>query len=212
MEMEGGVAAEGGSECGDGQALEFFEGEPEAEAGRRNPVKMQDPQLPSEEEVKCHELTHLPYRSWCSHCVRGKGRAIDHRKQNRDPKIPEVHVDYCFLGSASNTRHRCILVAKQFGTKYLLASVVPQKGASHKFPAKRMCAFLKELGLEHRDVVFKSDQEAALGDLLQEVAKRRGDAKTFVEQSPVASSASNGVIERGNLSVEGQVRVLKGRL
>ena len=44
---------------------------------------------------------------------------------------------------------------------------------------------------------------------LQEVVKRRGDAKTFVEQSPVASSASNGVIERGNLSVEGQVRVLK---
>ena len=72
-----------------------------------------------------------------------------------------------------------------------------------------MCAFLKELGLEHRDVVFKSDQEAALGDLLQEVVKRRGDARTFVEQSPVASSASNGVIERGNLSVEGQVRVLK---
>ena len=72
-----------------------------------------------------------------------------------------------------------------------------------------MCAFPKELGLEHRDVVFKSDQEAALEDLLQEVVKRRGDARTFVEQSPVASSASNGVIERVNLSVEEQVRVLK---
>ena len=131
--------------------------------------------------------------------MRDKGRAIDHRKQNRNPKIPEVHVDYCLLGSAADTRPRCILVA----------SVVLLKGASHEFPARRMCAFLKELGLEHRDVVFKSDQEAALGDLLQEVVKRRGDARTFVEQSPVASSASNGVIERGNLSVEGQVRVLK---
>ena len=145
----------GAARCGDDQALEF-EGEPEAEAGRRNPVKVQDPQLPSEEEVKCHELTHLPCRSWCSHCVSGKGRAIDHQKQNRDPKIPEVHVDNCFLGSAADTRPRCILVAKQFGTKYLLASVVPLKGASHEFSAKRMCAFLKELGLEHRDVVFKS--------------------------------------------------------
>ena len=124
------LLAEGGSECGDDQIQEF-EGEPEAEAGRRNPVKVQDPQLPSE-EVKCHELTHLPYRSWCSHCVRLKGRAIDHRKQNRDPKIPEEHVDYCFLGSAADTRPRCILVAKQFGTKYLLASVVPLKGASHE--------------------------------------------------------------------------------
>ena len=189
------------------QALEF-EGEPEAQAGQRNPVKVQDPQLPSE-EVKCHELTHLPNRSWCSHCVREKGRAIDHRKQNRDPKIPELHVDYCFLGSAADKRPRCILVAKQFGTKYLLASVVPLKGASHEFPAKRMCAFLKELGLEHRDVVFKSDQEAALGDLLQEVVKRRGDAKTFVEQSPGGVVRKHGVIERGNLSVVRQVRVLK---
>ena len=67
-------------------------------------MKVQDPQLPSEEEVKCHELTHLPYRSWCSHCVRSKGRATDHQKQNRDLKIPELHVDYCFSGSATDSR------------------------------------------------------------------------------------------------------------
>ena len=60
-------------------------------------MKVQDPQLLSE-EVKCH-----------------KGRATDHRKQNRDPKIPDLHVDYCFLGSAADTRPRYILVAKQFG-------------------------------------------------------------------------------------------------
>ena len=115
LEMEGGVAAEGGSACGDDHVQEF-QGEPEAEAGRRNPIKVQDPLLPSEEEVKCHELTHLPCRSWCSHCVRRKGRAIDHLKQNRDPKIPELHFDCCFLGSAADTRPRCILVAKQFRT------------------------------------------------------------------------------------------------
>ena len=143
-------------------------------------MKVQDPQLPSEEEVKCHELTHLPHRSWCSHYVRGKGRATDHRKQNRDPKITELH---CFLGSAADTRPRCILVAKQFGTKFLLASVVPLKGASH-------------------ESCFKSDQQAALGDLLQEVVKRRGDAKWRRPQA-------NGVIERENLSVEGHVMVLK---
>ena len=194
--MEGGVAAEGGSERGDDQVQEF-EGEPEAEAGRRNLVKVQDPQLPSEEEVKCHELTHLPYRSWCSHCVRGKGRATDHGNRTETRRFQSLHVDYCFVGSAADPRARCILVAKQFGTKYMLASVVPLKGASHEFPAKRMCAFLKVLGLEHRDVVFKSDQEASLVVLQWEVVKRRGDAKTFVVQSPVASSASNGVIERG---------------
>ena len=28
---------------------------------------------PTVGEIAAHELTHLPYRSWCSHCVRGKG-------------------------------------------------------------------------------------------------------------------------------------------
>ena len=44
LAMEGGVVAEGDSECGDAQAMKFEE--QEAEAGRRNPVKVQDPQLP----------------------------------------------------------------------------------------------------------------------------------------------------------------------
>ena len=30
------------------------------------------PVLPSEAEVEQHELTHLPFRSWCRHCVRAK--------------------------------------------------------------------------------------------------------------------------------------------
>ena len=50
--------------------------------------------------------------------------------------------------------------------------------------------------------MFKSDQEASLGDLLQEVVKRRGDAKWRRPQA-------NGVIERENLSVDGHVMVLK---
>ena len=33
------------------------------ECGKRMPVKVQDPKLPSPEEEKEHMLTHLPYRS-----------------------------------------------------------------------------------------------------------------------------------------------------
>ena len=38
------------------------------------------PLLPSREEVLRHRLTHRPFRSWCPHCVRGKGRESQHRK------------------------------------------------------------------------------------------------------------------------------------
>ena len=61
--------------------------------GRRIPVKVADPKLPSAEEVAEHELNHLPYRSWCSHCVRGKGKTLDHRRSDRKRVLPEVHLD-----------------------------------------------------------------------------------------------------------------------
>ena len=28
---------------------------------------------PTKAEIYEHEVTHLPYRSWCKHCVHGKG-------------------------------------------------------------------------------------------------------------------------------------------
>ena len=30
------------------------------------------PVLPSKEEVEAHNVSHLPFRSWCSACVEGK--------------------------------------------------------------------------------------------------------------------------------------------
>ena len=35
--------------------------------------RAQDPRKPSQSEGDQHNLTHLPYRSWCTHCVRGRG-------------------------------------------------------------------------------------------------------------------------------------------
>ena len=32
------------------------------------------PMTPSREEVRQHRLKHHPYREWCPHCVKGKGR------------------------------------------------------------------------------------------------------------------------------------------
>ena len=37
------------------------------------------PSTPSAEEEANHNMTHLPYRSWCPQCVRGKGKASPHK-------------------------------------------------------------------------------------------------------------------------------------
>ena len=50
-----------------------------AQAERARPLPQ--PRLPSREEVQEHELTHIPYRSWCVHRVRGAGRSDAQRRR-----------------------------------------------------------------------------------------------------------------------------------
>ena len=156
-----------------------------------------------------HMLTHLPCRSWCDHCVHGKGRSMDHRRSEGERGVREVHLDYCFLGGADDEKTKTVIVAKDRDSKMVMASVVPVKGSSHLFPARRVRAFLNELGYEDLDVTLKSDQEPAIKDLVNEVSKLRTTAKTMKEESPGGSSASNGVIERGNQTIEGHIRVIE---
>ena len=53
----------------EGESVEMSE---DGEPGIRKARQLQDPRLPSEQDVKDHYTNgHLPYRSWCHHCVRG---------------------------------------------------------------------------------------------------------------------------------------------
>ena len=56
------------------------------------------PSRPSLKEIEEHMTTHLPFRSWCPHCVRGKAKGKQHRKQDREHhKIPTVAIDYAYM-------------------------------------------------------------------------------------------------------------------
>ena len=52
-----------------------FQVDTEGEPGERKTKKLQEPKMPTRTEIEEHNLTHLPYRSWCRHCVRGRGRS-----------------------------------------------------------------------------------------------------------------------------------------
>ena len=71
---------------------------------------------------------------------------------------------------------------------------------------------MKEVGIVHGDLLVKSDQEPAIKAILDDAGRVRsseGGGRYIMEQSPVGSSASNGVVERAILSIEQQVRVMK---
>ena len=195
-----------------GEGAEGEAGEDEGEVDEsmaRPPRRMQDPQAPSAAEVEQHWLTHLPYRSWCAVCTKAKGKSLPHFRQNeKDRANPEIHVDYCFMGERESEM-LTILVMKDRDSRMLGAAVVPRKGTTGRYAADEVVDFLRELGCSAMPVTLKSDQEPAIVALLDEVVRRRPTAQTFIEHSPVGESQSNGVVERGVQSIEGQVRVLK---
>ena len=58
-------------------------------------MKMGDPRLPSQDEVEEHYKVHLPYRNWCPHCVRARGKDLDHRRSvEGDRGLNEYSFDF----------------------------------------------------------------------------------------------------------------------
>ena len=185
------------------------------EYGVRKTDKKADPKLPSEEERKEHEKTHLPYRSWCRHCVRGRGKEEPCRRQEGGGgEIPEFHVDFMFMGEEGGGKTIAILVGRQRVTKAVMATVVPRK-SSGSWAARRLMAWLREVGHAQGDIIVKSDNEPALVALVEAWARLRaaeGGGRMVIEHSPVHSSQSNGVVERGIQAVQGMVRTLRSAI
>ena len=66
-----------------------MEEDDELDKGARRPQRMQDPKMPRRMEVEDHGKSHLPYRNWCRHCVRGKGTEAAHRKGREEGDMLE---------------------------------------------------------------------------------------------------------------------------
>lgn len=146
---------------------------------------------PSAAEVEMHEMTHVPFRSWCKHCVAGKAKSYPHKSGAGDEgSIPKVSMDYMFMGDEDNMP---ILVIKCGKSKYTFAFVVPGKG-KHSYSIRRCVESLKFLG--YLRTIWKSDQEASIVALKDAVKNEIGhQVEVVTEESPVCESQSNGEIE-----------------
>ena len=101
-----------------------------------------------------------------------------------------------------------MLVGRDRRKGVFFGHAAPLKGAGVDWIAGQMVRDIYKCGYYGR-VVLRSDQEPALQDLLEEVARKRGDLPTVIESSPVGESQSNGFIERAVRSVEEMVRTHK---
>ena len=172
------------------------EHDPDEQHGDRKLINVHDPKLPTEEEVRQHLMCHLPYRSWCHHCIRGRGRERDHRRRLEDhvEGIPEHHLDYCFPRDEMGQR-LTILVAAERYSRLKKAVVVPSKGSTGMYAARTVLELISECGDKDRDVIVKTDQEPAIKFLVDNVCMARTGARTIRELIPKNSKGSIGVVE-----------------
>ena len=58
------------------------------------------PPGPTTEELDKHELTHVVFHSWCSHCVSGRAREDPHRRiATHEGRTPKVMLDWMLFTS-----------------------------------------------------------------------------------------------------------------
>ena len=124
------------------------------------------------------------------------GKDMDHRSAvDRERTVSEYCFDYCFPGDELGFK-LTVLVGKERLTGMKFATAVPTKGASGKFATDRCLEFIGEVGDAENKVIVKNDQEPSIQYLVKDLVSESGEGKIILEESPVKSSGSNGVVER----------------
>ena len=117
------------------------------------------PNMPSQEEIDQHMTNHVPFRSWCPHCVAGQAQPSQHRRRSQEEEengVPTVSMDYMFMSSREKgdgkreenqasedqdeERGMPILVVSDHDSGMAWADVVVQKG-KHPFLVMRVGTF-----------------------------------------------------------------------
>ena len=177
-----------------------------------------NPKLPTQEEIDLHEMTHVPYRSWCIHCRKCQGRADAHfgkkaqeKQEDENRAVTTWSVDYSYFTTEGHPiPHRnqtLIEVARSRGklcpavvalydrktkTGYLHQTI--SKGRSDRYIVGRSVEDIDEAGYIGQRIVLKSDQENAVVALVEEIASnRRGE--TVPQASAQGDSQGNGEVE-----------------
>ena len=188
----------------------------EEEENERRMKQIKDPGQPTQEEVDEHELTHCPFKSWCSHCVRGKAAEDPHRRkksaekdQEREEGLPTVSLDYCFMGSKGlikadegetgegkerdgvDAKDNPIVVIHDSRSGTAFAHAVKKKGR-YEGIVKAAVRNLDSLG--YNKVILKRDQESSIEELCSAI-KQYWNGEAIPERSPIGESQANGRVE-----------------
>ena len=183
------------------------------DASSRDPNMQPVPVMPSREAQLLHEVTHLPYAPWCSHCVMMKAVPDRHMV---DPKgsraYPTISFDLCYTGynaesqlegaaegaaaDDASSKLTC-LVSHCSHTGSIFALPLPDKsGNSMRSAACELVRFCQLLG--HTEVELMCDQEPSMLQLqgLVMAARKRLGFRTRIRNPGIDEHQQNGNAEK----------------
>ena len=161
------------------------------------------PTQPTPQEIQEHNITHMPYRSWCPICVQAKGRQPNHPKQTS--RQPIVQVDFTYITGFGDKFPTPVLTAMDVQTGMAMAAMITNKHNQFSYAQTCLQALLLECG--RTEGILQSDNEEYLIALLKATAKACGNMA--VRFSPAYSSQSNRNVERYHRTLTGQIRTLR---
>jgi len=164
----------------------------EAEVGAK-PRAKKIPPCVSKADWDLHQLSHLPFRSWCDYCVRGKAREDDHPRRQPEPAgLPKWCMDYFFMKTAKEApRAAAFLNCLDAQSGAVFAAAVHKGGSEYALAVAT--EGLKFTG--RSDIMCLTDQEPAVKTLALDLAQSRHTTRTTMVNTPVGSSQSAGLIE-----------------
>ena len=170
MDQRSGPVAEGPVEPMD-EDIELRPEEEEGESAQSKSLRV--PGTPMEAMIREHEVTHIPFRSWCVACVRGRARGAQHRKQDRtDQELGEhqLNMDYSFFGTEElHAASFPTVVIQHRQSRSVWAHMVSQKGLD-EYAVGCVLSALRKIGCKR--AFIKVDQENPITALVKEVRAR----------------------------------------
>ena len=134
-----------------------------------------------------------------------RGSSTDGTFGHKVGRIPRVHADFLFMGTASSEDNTPILVVKDDVQEAIFANVVPTKGVND-FAIGCILDDIDTMG--HTEIIFKTDNAPSIVAVQEEVKGKRSH-KTVLENSVRYHSRSNGLIENANGFIAGVIRTLR---
>ena len=178
----------------------------EEEAGAQS---LSAPRAPTRAEWERHVVSHIPFRSWCRHCVAGRGLERRHltRQGGTEDTRPHISIDYAYLAGDATP----LLIGKDRWTGMAFAMAVERKGAADPHAVTKLTEWVDALG--SMKVSIRSDGEPSIMQVAEAVRDaRRVGSVTTLETSAPGDHAGNGVAERAVETVGGLVRTLRAEL